>query len=174
VLDRLMAYLREQKDGALPKSMYAQAIAYVLNRPEEMRRYTEDGRLKIDNNTAEQTLRLVAIGRKNWMFLGSDQGGETAAILFSILANAKRYQIEPFAYVRALLVALSSEQVDLESLLPDVWIAAHPEHVLQYRRDEAEAAANARRRRRARRREKVRGAQTESLALPAPVPAPSV
>jgi transposase len=173
VLDRLMAYLREQKDGALPKSMYAQAIAYVLNRPDEMRRYTEDGRLEIDNNTSEQTLRLCAIGRKNWMFLGSDHGGETAAILFSILANAKRYQIEPFAYVRALLVALSSERVDLDSLLPDTWIAAHPDHVLQYRRDEAEAAANTRRRRRALRREKARGAQPEPLMLPAPIPTPS-
>ena len=139
-----------------------------------MRRYTEDGRLEIDNNTSERTLRLAAIGRKNWMFLGSDQGGETAAILFSILANAKRYQIEPFAYVRALLVALSSGDVELESLLPDVWIAAHPEHVLQYRRDEAEAAANARRRRRALRREKVSKAQPESLMLPAPVRAPRV
>jgi transposase len=155
VLDRLEAYLREQKDGALPKSKYAQAIAYVLNRPEEMRRYTEDGRLEIDNNTSERTLRLCAIGRKNWLFLGSDQGGETAAICFTILANAKRYRIEPFAYVRALLIALSSDEVDLESLLPDVWIAAHPEHVLKYRRDEAEAAANARRRRRAFRREKA-------------------
>ena len=143
VVDRLITYLREQKDTALPKSQYGQAIAYVLNRPEEMRRYTEDGRLQIDNNTSERTLRLIAIGRKNWTFLGSDQGGETAAILFTILANAKRYQIEPFAYVRALLIALSSDQVDLESLLPDVWIAAHPELVLQYRRDEAEAAASA-------------------------------
>ena len=71
------------------------------------------------------------------------RGGETAAILLSILANASRYQIELFAYVRALLIALSSGDVELESLLPDVWIAAHPEHVLQYRRDEAEAAANA-------------------------------
>jgi transposase len=155
VLDRLMAYLREQKDVALPKSKYGQAIDYVLNRPEEMRRYTEDGRLKIDNNTSERTLRIAAIGRKNWMFLGSDQGGETAAVMYSILANAKRYQIEPFAYVRALLVALSSDKVDLESLLPDVWIAAHPEHVLIYRREEAKAAADARRRRRAFRRAAV-------------------
>ena len=156
VLDRLEAYLREQKDGALPKSKYAQAIAYVLNRPDEMRRYTEDGRLEIDNNTSERTLRLCAIGRKNWLFLGSDQGGETAAICYTILANAKRYRIEAFAYVRALLIALSSDKVDLESLLPDVSSAAHPEHFLQYRRDEAEAAANARRRRRAIRRERAK------------------
>jgi transposase len=125
-----MAYLHEQKDGVLPKSMYAQSIACVLNRPDEMRGHTEDGRQEIDNNTSERTLRLCAIRRKNWMFLGSDQGGETAAIMFSTLANAKRYQIEPFAYVRALVVAPPSEQVDLESVLPDVWIAARPEHFL--------------------------------------------
>jgi transposase len=92
--------------------------------------------------------------------------------LFSILANAERYQIEPFAYVRALLVALSSDDVELESLLPDVWIAAHPEHIPQRRRDEAEAAANSRRRRRALRREKARGAEPESPTPAARVPAP--
>ena len=86
------------------------------------------------------------------MFFGSDRGGETAAILMSVLAGAKRHGIEPFAYVRQLLIALSSADVDLRSLLPDVWIAAHPDHFLQYRRDEAEAAARARKRRRERRR----------------------
>src|SRR3954451_23635641 len=86
------------------------------------------------------------------MFFGSDRGGETAAILMSILAGAKRHGIEPFAYVRQLLIALSSAEVDLRSLLPDVWIAAHPEHFLQYRHDEAEAAAHTRKHRRERRR----------------------
>ena len=117
---------------------------------------TEDGRLEIDNNFTERTLRLCAISRKNWLFVGSDQGGETAATCFSILAGAKRHRIEPLAYVRALLVALASAEVDLESLLPDEWIKAHPEHFLRYRRDEAEAAAQARRRRRVRRRAKAR------------------
>src|SRR5215472_6769725 len=85
---------------------------------------------------------------------GSRRGGETAAILMSILASAKRHGIEPFAYVRHLLIALSSDDVDLRSLLPDVWIAAHPEHFMQYRHDEAEAAAGSRKRRRADRRTK--------------------
>jgi hypothetical protein len=156
VLERLGVYLREQKDAALPKSQYGQAIGYVLNRWGELRRFTEDGHLEIDNNTAERTLRLCAISRKNWLFVGSDRGGETAAICFSILAGAKRHRIEPLAYVRALLVALASAEVDLESLLPDEWIKAHSEHFLRYRRDEAEAAAQARRRRRARRRAKAR------------------
>ena len=70
----------------------------------------------------------------------------------SILASVKRHGIEPFAYVRQSLIALSSADVDLRSLLPDVWIAAHPDHFLQYRRDEAEAAARARKRRREKRR----------------------
>ena len=86
------------------------------------------------------------------MFFGSDRGGETAAILMSVLAGARRHGIEPFAYVRQLLIALSSADVDLRSLLPDVRIAAHPEHLLQYRRDEAEAAARARKLRREKRR----------------------
>jgi hypothetical protein len=90
------------------------------------------------------------------MFFGSDRGGETAAILMSILAGARRHGIEPFEYVRQLLIALSSDDVALRSLLPDVWIAAHPEHFLTYRREEAEAAAIARRRRRERRRAQAR------------------
>jgi hypothetical protein len=68
------------------------------------------------------------------MFVGSDRGGETAAICLTMLANGKRYRIEPLAYVRGLLVALAFNDADLEALLPDVWIAAHPEHFLQYRR----------------------------------------
>ena len=108
--------------------------------------------LEIDNNVSERTLRICAIGRKNWIFLGSDRGGETAATCFSILANAKRYRIEPFAYMRALLLAFSSEEVDLDSLLPDIWIAAHPEHHQKYGHDEAKAATESRSRRRADRR----------------------
>ena len=72
------------------------------------------------------------------------------------MAGAKWHRIEPWAYVSALLAAFSSEEADLESLLPDVWIAAHLEHFLVYRRDESEAAAQVRRRRRVRRRAKAR------------------
>ncbi len=162
ILDRLGAFLREQRGGALPKSQYGKAIAYCLNHWPELRRFTESGILEIDNNIAERALRLCAIGRKNWMFLGSDKGGETAATCYSILAGAKRHRIEPFAYVRDLLITVPSDNVDLNSLLPDVWLAAHPEHVLTYRRDEAEAAAKSRRRRRACRREKAKEASLVS------------
>jgi transposase len=152
VLKRLEIYLREQRGFALPKSQFGKAINYALNQWEVLLLYASDGRLEIDNNHSERTLRPWAIGRKSWMFFGSDRGGETAAICMSILASAKRHGIEPFEYVRQVLIALSSADVDLRSLLPDVWIAAHPEHFLQYRRDEAEAAARARKRRREKRR----------------------
>ena len=118
ILDRLETFLREQHDLALPKSQYGKAIGYALNHWKELRRFTESGMLEIDNNVSERTLRICAIGRKNWIFLGSDRGGETAAICFSILANAKRYSIEPFAYVRALLVALSSDEADWSRCYP--------------------------------------------------------
>jgi transposase len=72
--------------------------------------------LEIDNNSSERTLRPCAIGRKNWLFFGSDRGGETAAILMSILASAKRHGIEPFVYVCQLLIALSSAGVDLDTV----------------------------------------------------------
>ncbi|HEY2588099.1 MAG TPA: IS66 family transposase [Tepidisphaeraceae bacterium] len=156
VLARLEKFLREQKETALPQSKFGQAIGYALNHWEELLRYTTDGALEIDNNRSERTLRPVAIGRKNWMFFGSDRGGETAALCMSILSSAKRHGIEPMAYVTALLTALSSEGVDLKSLLPDVWIAAHPEHFQKDRRDEAKEAARRRRQRRADRRAKAR------------------
>jgi hypothetical protein len=70
----------------------------------------------------------------------------------SVLSDVPFSPCEPFAYVRELLIALSAADVDLRSLLPDIWIAAHPEHFLEYRRDEAEAAARARKRRREKRR----------------------
>jgi hypothetical protein len=72
--------------------------------------------------------------------------------LTSVLAGARRHGIESFAHVRQSLIALSSADVDLRSLLPDTWIAAHPDHFLRYRRDEAEVAARARKRRRKMRR----------------------
>ena len=152
VLNRLKTFFDEQAPAALPKSQYGKAIGYACNQWDSLRRYTEDGRLGIDNNTSERTLRVAAIGRKNWLFFGSDRGGETAAICLSILASAKRHLIEPFAYVRALLVALAADGADLEALLPDTWIKAHPECVVEYRRDEAEAAANRRSKRRRNRR----------------------
>ena len=111
-----------------------------------------DGRLTIDNNVSERTLRLQAIGRKNWEFLGSADAGPRAAVLFTILAGAKRHRLEPWAYVRDVLLHLSAGETDLEPLLPDRWAANHPEHVLQHRLDESRRKASRKKEARQRRR----------------------
>ena len=88
-------------------------------------RYGEDGDLEIDNNGAQRSLRGVALGRNNWMFYGSDNGGQTAAILTSLTATGQRLGLDPFAYLRDLFGRISSHpQSRLAELLPDKWMAA--------------------------------------------------
>jgi len=152
ILDRIEKYLDELSPRILPKSALGKAITYARNQRAALRRYTGDGRLTIDNNISEQTLRLQAIGRKNWEFLGSEAAGSRAAVLFTILAGAKRHRLEPWAYLRDVLLRLSVGETDLKSLLPDRWAASHPEHVLQHRLDESRRKAARQQERRRRRR----------------------
>ena len=152
VLDKIATYLAELARRALPKSSLAKAVRYARNQWEALRRYTEDGRLTIDNNVSERTLRHQAIGRKNWLFLGSEAAGPRAAVLYTILAGAKRHRIEPWCYVRELLLRLHTEDVRLEEMLPDRWAAAHPEAILNHRLEESRAKAIRTRARRAHRR----------------------
>ena len=125
ILDDIKAYLQREQPNVLPKSPEAQAISYVLSNWEALRRYSEDGNLEIDNNGAERSLRGIAVGRKNWLFFGSDNGGQTAAILTSFIATCKRLQINPFTYLRDIFHRISSHPAKrLEELLPDNWKAA--------------------------------------------------
>jgi len=156
ILDRIEAKLDELTGRVLPKSALGKAVTYARNQWAALRRYTGDGRLTIDNNVSERTLRLQAIGRKNWEFLGSAGAGPRAAVLFTILAGAKRHHLEPWAYVRDVLLRLSVGETELESLLPDRWAASHPEHVLQHRLDESRRRAARQKARRERRRATAR------------------
>jgi hypothetical protein len=152
VLDKIETYLAKLARNMLPKSSLAKAVNYARNQWEALRRYTEDGRLSIDNNVSERTLRHQAVGRKNWLFLGSEAAGPRAAVLYTILAGAKRHRIEPWAYVRDLLLRLNADDPCLEELLPDRWAAAHPEAILTHRLDESRSRAARTRARRAHRR----------------------
>jgi transposase len=125
LLDDLKAYLERERPRVVPKSPIAQAIAYTLSNWEALVRYAEDGDLEIDNNGAERSLRGIAVGRRNWTFFGSDNGGHTAAVLSSLIASAKRHHIDPFAYLRDVFARISAHpQSRLEELLPDQWAAA--------------------------------------------------
>jgi len=153
LLDRMKQYLDELADSALPKSALGKAVGYGRNQWAAFIRYTEDGRRTMDNNASERTLRAIASGRKNWQFLGHRNAGPRAAVLYTIVAGAKRHRMEPWAYIRDVLLQMGGGSEDLEALLPDRWAAAHPQHVLDHRHDEArqrrarQQAARAERRR---------------------------
>ena len=153
ILGRLREELDRLSSKLLPKSALAQAVTYALNQWQALCRYTEDGRLTIDNNVSERRLRDQAIGRKNWMFLGSDEAGPRAAVLCTIIAGAKRHRLEPWAYLHDVILQLSVDASPelLVGLLPDRWALAHPEHILNHRLEESRQKARRRDQRRARR-----------------------
>lgn len=111
----------------LPKSPMGQAITYALNQWKALCVYTTHGGLNIDNNAAENALRRIALGRKNWLFAGSDNGGRTAAILFSLVASCQRHHVDPFAYLRDVLTRIASHPHHrLAELLPGRWQPPSP------------------------------------------------
>lgn len=125
ILTDIEAYLKREQTSVLPKSPIAEAIGYALGNWAALVRYCEDGDLEIDNNGAERSLRGVAIGRRNWMFFGSDRGGHTAAVLTSFTTTCKRLDIDPFTYLCDIFEHISAHPVDrLAELLPDQWAAA--------------------------------------------------
>ena len=125
MLDDIKAYLERERPQVMPKSPIGQAMAYTLSNWEALVRYAKDGDLEIDNNGAERSLRGVAVGRRNWTFFGSDNGGRTAAVLSSLIATCKRHHMDPFAYLRDVFERINTHPNNrLEELLPDQWLAA--------------------------------------------------
>jgi transposase len=112
--------------GVLPKSPMGQAITYALNQWNALCVYVSDGDLAIDNNAGENALRRIGVGRKNWMFCGSDAGGHTAAILFSLIATCERHKVNAFEYLRDVLGRIAQQPISkLAELLPEQWKAAN-------------------------------------------------
>jgi hypothetical protein len=125
LLDALKGWLQEQQAPVLPKSLMGVAIGYALRQWPALVRFTEYGWIGIDNNVAERALRGIAVGRKNWLFAGSDEGGRTAAVLYSIIMTCKHLSIEPFNYLRDILARLPEQPVErLSELLPATWANA--------------------------------------------------
>jgi transposase len=122
VLDAMQPWLKALKVNALPKSPMGQAIGYALRQWDALNRYLNDGRLEIDNNGVERQIRSVAVGRKNWLFAGSDEGGKRAAILYSIIGTCALQAIEPWHYLKDVLQRLA-EGDKPENLTPRRWKA---------------------------------------------------
>jgi transposase len=118
----LFERLAEQRSAALPSEPLRKAIDYALNQRQALLRFLEDGRLEPDNNTAENAIRPIAIGRKNWLFAGSERGGCAAALYLGLIQSCKARQINPWAYFDDVLRRVMSHPVSqLRALLPDHW-----------------------------------------------------
>jgi transposase len=127
LLAALKTWLDEQYAKVLPRSAMGGALGYALGNWQALLRYTEDGEIPLDNNLVEQMLKLVAIGRKNWLFAGSERGGRTAAVLFTLISSAKRHALNTWAYLRDVFWRLADlKPGELEELLPDRWRDSHP------------------------------------------------
>jgi transposase len=125
LLDAFKAWLDQAVLEVLPKSPLGQAMGYTLSNWDALRRYLEDGDLEIDNGRAERAMKPTALGRKNWLFFGSDRGGRTAAILNSFTYTCKDLGIDPFGYLRDVFERISAHPMHrLDELLPDRWLAA--------------------------------------------------
>jgi transposase len=115
-------WLDDLRPRALPKSPLGQAVTYASNQWAALNVYAADGDLSIDNNAAERALRKIAVGRKNWLFFGSDGGGATAAVLASFTETCQRHAINPWTYLADVLTRLPSYPVEqLADFLPDRW-----------------------------------------------------
>ena len=107
---------------ALPKSPLADAIGYALRQWEALCRYTEDGSLEIDNNGAENALRPLCLGRKNWLFIGSEAAAHRTMVLLTLVQTCKAHQVDPFAYLRDVIDRVSTHPMSrIDELTPRRW-----------------------------------------------------
>jgi transposase len=119
ILDELHAWLKESITATLPQSVIGKAMAYALNQWPRLIRYLDDGRYEIDNNLIENSIRPVALGRKNYLFAGSHEGAQRAAIMYSFFATCKINNIEPFDWLTKVLTRIPDHSIQrLEELLP--------------------------------------------------------
>ena len=126
VLAQIRSTVQGWSGRVLPKSPMGKAASYALGQWVALNHYVDHGILSIDNNLAERVLRMVVIGRKNWLFAGSDNGGKRAAVIYSLVASCKLCGIDPFAYLRDVIDRVSTHPAkEISQLIPSNWKALH-------------------------------------------------
>jgi transposase len=145
ILDRLGEYLEGPVGkSVLPASKLGGAFNYIRNHWEALNVFVNDGALPIDNNQVERLMKRIAVGRKNWLFIGSLRAGVRNASLMSLVASALRMDLDVGLYLESVITHMLRGTAKTEELLPDRWKAAHPEAVREYReqerRDKADTA----------------------------------
>lgn len=127
ILNEFYLWLQKEYLTAQPKSTYGKALFYNINNWKELKQYIQDGNLKIDNNHCEREMKYIAMGRKAWLFFGSDKGGKNHAVILSILATCRRHSIEPVEYLTDVIQRLAEDRnANLEELLPYNWKQKYP------------------------------------------------
>ncbi len=128
ILEELHSWLLEQAAAVLPKSLIGKAVAYSLRRIKTLSLYTTDGRLEIDNNLIENTIRPIALGRKNYLFAGSHTAAQRIAVFYSLLGSCKLHNIEPYSYLKDILERLPDHPISrIDQLLPHRWKPRQPD-----------------------------------------------
>lgn len=153
IVRAIETWLAERDQHEFPKSPLRNGLNYFRNRWESFQQFLEDGAIPIDNNRTEAVIKGPVMGKKNWLFFGNEQAGETAATFYALTMTCKRHCIDVQAYLLDVFRRIrAATPADLESLLPDRWIQAHPESRVIQRVQESHAAASRKRQRRAERR----------------------
>jgi hypothetical protein len=126
VLQSFADWLAREVPRVLPKSKIGEAVGYAANQWPTLVRYLQDGRLMIDNALAEQAIRPLAVGRRNWLQIAGDGGLRSAAVLLSMAASARRHGVNPWTYVQHILTASAARPraAEFSNLLPDAWTQA--------------------------------------------------
>ena len=122
LIDQIFTRIEELKAQTIPSEPLRKAVDYALNQRQALYRYLEDGRLKPDNNIAENAIRPLALGRKNWLFAASERGARATALFLGLIQSCKAYRVNPWEYLDDLLRRIMSHPVHrLRELLPDQW-----------------------------------------------------
>src|SRR6266542_3647919 len=124
LVDDLIDWMKRERGKLSRHNEVAKAMDYMLKRIEVFTRFLDDGRICLSNNAAERGLRGIALGRKSWLFAGSDRGGQRAAVMYSLIVTAKMNDIDPQAWLADVLARINDHAIHrLEELLPWNWAA---------------------------------------------------
>jgi hypothetical protein len=127
ILNRFKTWLDQEIQKVLPKSPIGQAIQYTRGHWEGLLTYTKNGAVEIDSNRVERSIRGMKLGSKNWLFYGSEDGGRWGAALYSIIETCKLHRINPEAYLKDVLVRISTTpQSQIQTLMPRLWQPLSP------------------------------------------------
>jgi len=127
IIDELIEAVKKQliEGKTLPKSKLGEALRYFYGLIPHLKNYTQHAFARLDNNVAERAVRPIAMGRKNWLFVGNEEGGDAAAIIFSLVQTCRSLGINPREYLEDVMRRLMNHPINaLDALLPDQWAAS--------------------------------------------------